>query len=242
MSFAKFSRMEAGGEVENRLNISGPIEPSRPWWDYEKEEALAAADEFREALDAIEGEKLTVIIDSDGGDLGAGLTMYNALRQRKGETRCEIWHAYSAATLPMAACRDGRLISPTGTLLIHNPATWASGDHREMEKARVFLDKMKAAAIAAYAEATGKDAGELAEMMDRETVMTAQEAIDSGFADGLIETAGDAAKVAAKAAVAASMAATQASVDRLLKERTDAAEKREQEERERIAAWAEALP
>ena len=235
-------RMSADGAAENRLYISGPIEPQRPWWDWEKEEPMAAANEFRAELDKLDGQPLTIVIDSDGGDLGAGLTMYNAIRARKGETKAVIWHAYSAATMPLCACRGGRAISPVGTLLIHNPATWATGDHREMEKAKTFLAAMKDAAIAAYREVTGMGYDELAKMMDDETVLTAEAAVRLGFADTIMEAGsvqGEDAVARAKSAMAASMAATRAGVEQLLK--AQEADRKDAEERERIAAWAEAL-
>ena len=188
-----------------------------------------------------EGEKLTVVIDSPGGDVGAGIAMYTLLRQRRGETCAEVIRAYSAATLVLAGCDKGkRLLSPAATLLYHNPMTCAEGDWREMDKAERFLSALKEAVIAAYQEASGMDADTLAALMDAETIYTAQEAIAAGWADGLLPAAEavGAGGVSLKGALAASMTATEDMVRAALAEKANADQHRERAE---ILRWAESM-
>ena len=140
------------------LYLEGAITPPRGWIDWDTF-SYHPPQGFREQMEAIEGEELTVYIDSPGGDLSTGLALYTALRQRRGVTRCEVTRAYSAATLALAGCDKGqRFLSPGATLLYHNPAVTAEGDHRDMARAQRMLATLKDAVVAAYAESSGMDA------------------------------------------------------------------------------------
>ena len=71
--------------------------------------------------------------------------------------------------------------------MIHNPATTAFGDHKDMSKAIDMLDEVKESIINAYEIRTGLSHTQLSHMMDEETWMNAKKAIELGFADGLLE-------------------------------------------------------
>lgn len=230
MDFWHLARMEGGQEA--RLYVQGEITGNDRWRFDER--CVTAPDEMRRALEAVDGQRLTVVIDSIGGDVLGGLAMYDLLRQRTGETRAEVYVAYSAATLILAGCDKGkRLASPAATLLYHNPATLASGDHRDMARAQRFLESVKESVIAAYREATGKPEEELAALMDAETVYTGQEAVDAGFADGLLDVPESALRLGmdAHSLARASMMATEQSILSALKRAEDT-------ERARIALYA----
>lgn len=79
------------------------------------------------------------------------------------------------------------LMSPTALVMIHNPATTAFGDHKDMSKAIDMLDEVKESIINAYEIRTGLSHTQLSHMMDEETWMNAKKAIELGFADGLLE-------------------------------------------------------
>ncbi len=78
-------------------------------------------------------------------------------------------------------------MSPTALVMIHNPATTAFGDHKDMSKAIDMLDEVKESIINAYEIRTGLSHTQLSHMMDEETWMNAKKAIELGFADGLLE-------------------------------------------------------
>ena len=71
-------------------------------------------------------------------------------------------------------------------LMIHNPLTVAIGDTEEMQKAIAMLDEVKESIINAYELKTGMSRAKLAHLMDAETWMNAQKAIELGFADGML--------------------------------------------------------
>ncbi len=233
--FWKMTKME-GDQPRATLWVQGEIESSEPWLNSEL--GICAPDTFRAALEEVEGMPLTVVIDSIGGNVLSGLAMYGMLRQRTGETTAEVHVAYSAATLILAGCDKGkRMLTPGATLLYHNPATIAQGDHRELAKTVEFLGKLKDSVIAAYVDATGKDAAEISALMDAETTYTAEEAIAAGWADGILERT-DAPKLlggmTARDYVKASMAASEDMIRKTLQRAEDS-------ERERISLYAREL-
>jgi ATP-dependent Clp protease protease subunit len=81
---------------------------------------------------------------------------------------------------------DEVLISPTGMLMIHNPSTVAMGDHGDLEKAIDMLNEVKNSIINAYQEKTGLSRNKLSKLMEDETWMDANKAVEFGFADGVI--------------------------------------------------------
>ena len=79
------------------------------------------------------------------------------------------------------------LMAPTALMMIHNPATFAAGDHEDMKKAIDMLNEVKESIINAYEIRTDLSRTKLSHLMDSETWMNANKAIELKFADGIIE-------------------------------------------------------
>lgn len=77
-------------------------------------------------------------------------------------------------------------MSPVSMMMIHNPATVAWGDHAEMKKAMELLDAVKESIINAYVRKTGQSRAKLSHLMDAETWMDANKAVELGFADDIL--------------------------------------------------------
>ena len=93
--------------------------------------------------------------------------------------------AASAASVIAMAGNDVQM-SPVSMMMIHNPATMAWGDHTEMKKALELLDAVKESIINAYVLKTGQSRAKLSHLMDAETWMDANKAVELGFADGIL--------------------------------------------------------
>ena len=83
------------------------------------------------------------------------------------------------------------LMSPVSMLMIHNPMTVAYGDSTEMQKAIEMLGSVKDSIINAYEIKTGLSRAKLSHLMDAETWMGANKAVELGFADEVIKRSGD---------------------------------------------------
>lgn len=168
---------ETGKQVESReLYLNGPIAEDS-WFGDEVTPA-----EFRAELEAGEGD-ITVWINSPGGDCFAAASIYNMLREYKGNVTVKIDAIAASAASVIAMAGDMVYVSPVSMIMIHNPATIAMGDHNQMEKAIDVLNEVKASIINAYHDKTGLSKAKLAQLMEDETWMNAKKAVELGFAD-----------------------------------------------------------
>lgn len=126
-------------------------------------------------------------INSPGGDCVAAAQIYNMLTDYKGNVTVKIDGIAASAASVIAMAGTQVLVSPVSMLMIHNPATMAFGDHAEMQKAIDMLGEVKESIINAYERKTHLSRAKLSHLMDAETWMNANMAVELGFADGFIE-------------------------------------------------------
>ena len=173
-------------EPEQRiLTLNGTI-AEESWFDDDITPQL-----FREELNAGGGD-ITVWINSPGGDCVAAAQIYNMLMDYRGSVTVKIDGIAASAASVIAMAGTKVLVSPVSMLMIHNPATIASGDAAEMQKAIAMLDEVKESIINAYEIKTGMSRAKLSHLMDAETWMDAHTAIDLGFADEIMARPADA--------------------------------------------------
>ena len=140
---------------------------------------------FRDELSAGTGD-VVIWINSPGGDCVAASQIYTMLMDYKGRITVKIDGIAASAASVIAMAGTEVLMAPTSLLMIHNPLTVAIGDSEEMQKAIAMLDEVKESIINAYELKTGMSRAKLAHLMDAETWMNAQKAIELGFADGML--------------------------------------------------------
>ena len=140
---------------------------------------------FRDELNAGAGD-VVIWINSPGGDCVAASQIYTMLMDYKGHITVKIDGIAASAASVIAMAGTEVLMAPTSLLMIHNPLTVAIGDTEEMQKAIAMLDEVKESIITAYELKTGMSRAKLAHLMDAETWMNAQKAIELGFADGIL--------------------------------------------------------
>lgn len=133
---------------------------------------------------------ITVWINSPGGDCVAAAQIYNMLREYKGDVTVKIDGIVASAASVIAMAGDKVLMSPVSMMMIHNPMTVDFGDSGEMQRAIDMLSSVKDSIINAYEIKTGLSRVKLAHLMDSETWMDANKAIELGFADEIIQRNG----------------------------------------------------
>lgn len=121
----------------------------------------------------------------------AAAQIYNMLTDYKGNVTVKIDGIAASAASVIAMAGTMVLVSPVSMLMIHNPATMAFGDHAEMQKAIDMLGEVKESIINAYERKTHLSRAKLSHLMDAETWMNANMAVELGFADGFIERSAD---------------------------------------------------
>lgn len=135
------------------------------------------------------GKALTVRINSYGGEVAEGLAIYNLLKSYAGEvtTICDGFACSAASVVFMAGTK--RIMPRSSLLMIHNAWTRASGDADDLRKAADDLEKITQPSVDIYTSVSNLDADEIKAMMDAETWIDADEALDYGFATEISEEA-----------------------------------------------------
>lgn len=177
----------AKSDDEVELRIDGEIVDDDDAWLYEwLGFQHTAPNAFRQELAKYSGKNLIVWIDSIGGVVWAAAGIYNALKEHDGKVTVKIdGKALSAASI-IAMAGDEVLMSPAAIMMIHNPWVKASGDAAELRQVAEVLDEIKEAIINAYELKTGLPRDKISRLMDEETWMSAQKAVELGFADGIL--------------------------------------------------------
>lgn len=146
---------------------------------------------FKDELMAGSGD-ITVWINSPGGDCVAAAQIYNMLMDYKGNVTVKIDGIAASAASVIAMAGTKVLMSPVSMMMIHNPMTVAFGDSGEMQKAIDMLASVKDSIINAYEIKTGLSRTKLSHLMDAETWMDANKAVELGFADEIMQRVGSA--------------------------------------------------
>ena len=166
-------------KMERILTLSGVI-AEESWFDDEVTPKI-----FRDELMSGEGD-ITVWINSPGGDCIAAAQIYNMLLEYKGNVTIKIDGIAASAASVVAMAGNKVIMSPVSMLMIHNPMTMAAGDTTEMKKAISMLTEVKESIINAYELKTGMSRDKIAKLMDAETWMDANKAVELGFADEIL--------------------------------------------------------
>lgn len=145
---------------------------------------------FREELYAEDGN-IVVQICSPGGDCFAAAQIYSMLVDYPGKVTVRIDGLAASAASVIAMAGDKVQMYPTSLIMVHNPATVAMGDHNDMKKAIAMLDEVKESIINAYAAKTGLARAKISHLMESESYLNANKAVELGFADTILTREGD---------------------------------------------------
>jgi len=140
---------------------------------------------FKEDLFAGEGD-IVIWLNSPGGDCIAASQIYTMLMDYKGKVAVKIDGIAASAASVIAMAGTEVLMAPTALMMVHNPLTVAIGDSEEMQKAIAMLSEVKESIINAYEIKTGLSRARLSHLMDAETWLNANKAIELGFADDIL--------------------------------------------------------
>lgn len=175
-------------EVENRvadIDIYGDI-TSWPWV-----ESDVSAYNLSAKLAQLDVDEINVNINSYGGEVAEGLAIFNALKRHKAKvnTRCDGFACSIASVIFMAG--DKRVMNDASLLMIHNAWTYASGDANALRKQADDLDLITDQSKKIYLSKVSISEDELAQLMDEETFIDSDAAIEMGFATDVANNESD---------------------------------------------------
>lgn len=165
---------------EATINIYGDITS----WDWYESDVSSYT--LSKQLENLDVDTIHVYINSYGGEVAEGLAIYNALKRHKAKviTYCDGFACSIASVIFMAG--DERVMSTASLLMIHNAWTWAAGNANELRKQADDLDVITQASMNAYMASVNITEEELKNMLDAETWISPQDALDKGFATSVI--------------------------------------------------------
>ena len=173
-----------------KISVKGPIIDSDDQWIYDWFEVEATSP--KKVIDLINqaknNEDLEIEINSGGGSVFAGSEIYTALKSYSGKVTTKVVGLAASAASVIAMAGDKILISPTGQIMIHNASGGFGGDYRDMEKGAEILKNVNATISNAYRIKTGLSSDELLDMMNKETWLTPQQALEKKFVDEIMFT------------------------------------------------------
>lgn len=167
-------------EKSASINIYGDI-TSFPWM-----ESDVSAYNLSNEIAGLDVDCIDVYINSYGREVGEGLAIYNELKQHKAKIRtiCNGFACSIASVIFMAG--DERLMNNASLLMGHNAWTYASGNAAQLRKEADDLDTISNASIKAYMECVNITEEELRELLEKESWISSENALDVGFATSII--------------------------------------------------------
>lgn len=167
-----------------KIKVKGTIISNDMKWIYDWFEIEnTSPKDIENQIESAGDEDLEVEINSGGGDVYAGSEIYTRLKEQKKNVTTKIYGLAASAASVIAMAGNKVTISPTAQIMIHNVSGGAKGDYREMEHTSDILKGWNKSIANPYMLKTGMSQDELLKLMNKETWLTAQDAVKYGFAD-----------------------------------------------------------
>lgn len=170
--------------MPKRINLKGPLisNNSQEVYDYYGMEAVSAKSIIEKLPE--DNSDIVLEVNSNGGLVTVGSEIYTALRNYKGKVTAEITGMAASAASVAVMGADKVVMSPTAQMMVHKALfNWVAGNSDDLDKASNTLKSSDKAIVNAYVAKTGKSEDEIMDLMRNETFMSAQEAVENGFAD-----------------------------------------------------------
>lgn len=181
----KFWEMTQTSNNSADINIDGEIVTDK-YFDSD-----TSGSSFRDDLKQLgDVDTINLHINSPGGSVFEGISIFNQLKQNKATVNVYVDGLAASIASVIAMCGDTIFMPSNSMLMIHNPMTFVMGNSNELRKQADDLDRIRETSVSTYlSKSDGKISEEtLKQLMDDETWLTAQEAVDYGLADEVMES------------------------------------------------------
>lgn len=171
-----FSFKNAGGDKPLQISIHDEI-------GFFGISAKAFIDELSNSPDASE---IHLSIHSNGGDVMDGWAIANAIKNHPAKVTAKVEGLAASMASVIAMAADEVQMPDNTFMMIHNAKAGIYGDAKEVSDMAETLQKVQDGIVNVYVQRTGLSAEEVSELMNKETYLTAEEAVDKGFADTVL--------------------------------------------------------
>jgi ATP-dependent Clp protease, protease subunit len=172
-------------QIKNQTELSADIylyDEIGDWW------GETSAKDFKESLDEIgDVQVLNIYINSPGGSVFEGMAIYNQLKRHKAQKNVYVDGIAASIASVIALAGDKITIPKNAFFMIHQPWAITWGPASEFRRMADALDTIEDGMLNVYEGHSSLSREEIKQLMDAETWMTGEEALERGFADELGE-------------------------------------------------------
>lgn len=175
----------ASNPLAGEIYIYSEISSEQFWGDE------TTATTFKEELEAMgDLQTLNIYINSPGGSVFEGNSIYNIIKRHKAHVNVHIDGVAASIASVIAMAGDTIFMPKNAMMMIHNPWVMTAGNASELRKQADDMDRIRESLVEAYlAKSNGKiERSNLIELLDAETWLTATECVAYGLADVVEET------------------------------------------------------
>ena len=174
-----YFQMKATNNVA-QIDIFGDI-VSEKWFDEE-----TSATSFRDALKELgDVSTINLSINSGGGSVFDGIAIYNMLKSHKATVNVYVEGLAASIASVIAMAGDTITMRSGSMMMVHMPWTLSQGNAEEMRKTADTLEKTGDSIVDIYSERTGISSDDIRNIMNDETWLSAEEAVEQGWATKL---------------------------------------------------------
>lgn len=163
------------------MYLYGTVTGSKSWY-YDDDEYICPQN-VKNTLDEAGGKDITVHLNSYGGDVFAGISIYNMLRNYSGKVTIHIDGIAASAASVIAMAGETIKMPATTQMMVHKAWTFAAGNADDFRKTADDMDKIDSSILEAYKERFVGTEEELKALIENETYLTAEECKAFGFCD-----------------------------------------------------------
>lgn len=145
------------------------------------------AEKFVKDLNNIKAETIHLRVNSPGGAVFDGTTIYNAVKQHKSKIIAHVDGLAASISSVIIMGADEVQMAENAFIMIHEPWSIVMGNAEGMRHEADLLDKVRDTIAKTYMNKSGKNQDEVNQLMEVETWMTAQEALEAGFIDSIYD-------------------------------------------------------
>ena len=144
---------------------------------------------FQKELSALgKVDTINLRINSPGGDVFDGFAIYNQLKSHPAKVVVDVDGVAASIASIIAMAGESIRMAGNSMMMIHNPQGMAIGDENEMARVQALLKTIKGNLADTYVARTGNKKGQIETWMQDETWLTAESAVQNGFADMVTES------------------------------------------------------
>lgn len=142
--------------------------------------------DIQNKLNGANGQDIELDIASNGGDVFAASEIYTMLQQYNGNVTGVVQGLAASAATIIAMAADKLVMSPASQLMIHRGSEMVNGNTNDLTHEAGVMSGIDQTIASVYQAKTGMSQDDILDVMDKETWLTAKDAVEQGFADEIL--------------------------------------------------------